>query len=998
MGDSPDRSASIRSFLRRVDAEVVRLGARDYLAIERLLRTASRPWTDRALRAAFASLLARNERQWRQVARVYDAWVARSGTTSPGDPDSSTKAPASRAPEVLPKAVHFESPRPPSWRRRLRHDWADLVRTARNAPRAWWMAGLVILVTGGLGLAVERVSRVPPPTDQHLTTTDPVPVEIPASEQRFQLERVADASDAGRTSVRVSPPAPTAGLLAALGVVAAAVVTIGCFWWALPAVVRQQWAAGRATRATRATAVHHARAALAAESAAAGRPAELRYHVEAHMGDLINQAVADTADLLGGGGERLPGRDLDPDATVSRTVAQGGRFSPVLETRRGRAEIVVLIDIETGCPPFLFVFQRLLDAWEAQGVGLRRYTFHGSPDIVTEVSNQRPVSIASLARRTEGLPFIVFSRWLDPFGFRGAARWPRALPAWPRRVWIDSFPRPAAQRPPEARRMLFSLERLGLARYSLTNEGILALARRLVGHSRAGDATAKPLPMLPEQAPAGEGGALAEALRRWALVGALVPDPTWDQLEAIRRHFPELEQALPEARYVQLLIEWVERDTGVAAERDGERGGLRIPVTRQKAWKADQLRLDRHRPRHAWLEVRARRLLKQQLGTHPPSDPLEAYWWRLNHALHQAVLAPGETTDLIALLNSPIGHDVAIQVRDELDRQEAVGVRLFGRANEDALRTGIGQPSGVPLRALFTGTLSGWRGWLCPVGSLLVATVLTVMGARPWNDSPRWQRALEQPAERAAIWRLVEHDDTLPTMQRLPGGTFQMGSVDGDPDERPVHPVTIKPFEMSRTEITVAQYRACVEDNGACERPDNSHDCNWGVDGRDDHPVNCVSWHDAKAYAQWLGARLPSEAEWEYAARGGGLDRDYPWGDEPANCQHAVINDESGAGCGAERTWPVCSKPAGHSVQGLCDMVGNVWEWVEDDWHDRYDQASEVGSPRVDSPRAGDRVIRGGSWWNGPRDARVAYRYGDVPSNRGGSLGFRVARSLPSSL
>ncbi|MBI5244538.1 MAG: SUMF1/EgtB/PvdO family nonheme iron enzyme [Elusimicrobia bacterium] len=92
---------------------------------------------------------------------------------------------------------------------------------------------------------------------------------------------------------------------------------------------------------------------------------------------------------------------------------------------------------------------------------------------------------------------------------------------------------------------------------------------------------------------------------------------------------------------------------------------------------------------------------------------------------------------------------------------------------------------------------------------------------------------------------------------------------------------------MAKTEVTVAQYKACV-DTGACAAPDTGGSCNWGVSGRESHPVNCVDWNQAKAFSEWADGRLPSEAEWEYAARSAGKDRKYPWGDEQATCARAV--------------------------------------------------------------------------------------------------------------
>ncbi len=139
-----------------------------------------------------------------------------------------------------------------------------------------------------------------------------------------------------------------------------------------------------------------------------------------------------------------------------------------------------------------------------------------------------------------------------------------------------------------------------------------------------------------------------------------------------------------------------------------------------------------------------------------------------------------------------------------------------------------------------------------------------------------------------------------------------MGSTSGDPDEKPVHLVKVKTFGLAQTEVTVAQYKRCVA-AGKCTRPYTGMYCNWGHAGRGSHPVNCVEWKQAAAYSRWAGGRLPSEVEWEYAARGGGLARKYSWGNEKPTCDRAILKD-GGWGCGKGRTWPVCSKPKGNTT------------------------------------------------------------------------------------
>ncbi len=216
----------------------------------------------------------------------------------------------------------------------------------------------------------------------------------------------------------------------------------------------------------------------------------------------------------------------------------------------------------------------------------------------------------------------------------------------------------------------------------------------------------------------------------------------------------------------------------------------------------------------------------------------------------------------------------------------------------------------------------------------------------------------------------------------IPGGSFSMGSNDGDSDEKPVHTVRVAGFEMSRSEVTVGQYKACV-DAGACSAPTSCDwgEPNWGKSGMDDHPVNCVTWDDAQTFARWAGGRLPSESEWEYAARGG---QSYAYAGSNTAGDVAWYKDNSGG-----RTHDVCGKR--QNSYGLCDMSGNVLEWVEDWYHDSYSGAPTDGSAWT-SGGGSFRVIRGGSWNNAATYVRVANRSRTLPGYRYGIIGFRLAR------
>ncbi|KAF0151177.1 MAG: hypothetical protein FD189_2586 [Elusimicrobia bacterium] len=220
----------------------------------------------------------------------------------------------------------------------------------------------------------------------------------------------------------------------------------------------------------------------------------------------------------------------------------------------------------------------------------------------------------------------------------------------------------------------------------------------------------------------------------------------------------------------------------------------------------------------------------------------------------------------------------------------------------------------------------------------------------------------------------------------IQGGSFIMGTGDavyGLEDAKPAHEVAVRTFDMARTHVTVEQYAECVF-NGACSEPASGDYCNWGKPDRWYHPVNCVDWNQAQRYARFKGARLPSEAEWEYAARSGGRPHKYPWGNAAPTRDLAVMNINT--------TAPVCSRPAGNTAQGLCDMAGNVWQWVQDAYWNSYEGAPVDGSA-FEGPGAG-RVLRGGAFY-GHDDGylRTDSRNYLAPDRGFVSVGFRIAKS-----
>jgi formylglycine-generating enzyme required for sulfatase activity len=271
------------------------------------------------------------------------------------------------------------------------------------------------------------------------------------------------------------------------------------------------------------------------------------------------------------------------------------------------------------------------------------------------------------------------------------------------------------------------------------------------------------------------------------------------------------------------------------------------------------------------------------------------------------------------------------------------------------------------------------------------------------------------------------------------GGCYQMGDAfgDGDADEKPLHDVCVNDFYLGKYEVTVGQFKRFVNETGyktdgekntggvsgcfAFDQDDKEKNWNWRdwaswkkpnkyQDNRDDHPVSCVSWNDAQAFTDWLtrkggkSYRLPTEAEWEYAARGGKETKNYWGNDKDDACGYANVADRTKLPNGS--SWNQkheCTDgyafvaPVGKfqpNAFGLYDMMGNVWEWCRDWYGERYYNDSPRNNPQ--GPSNGQyRVLRGGSWYFEPQFVRAAFRFRYVPAYRLSSYGFRLSLSAP---
>lgn len=241
------------------------------------------------------------------------------------------------------------------------------------------------------------------------------------------------------------------------------------------------------------------------------------------------------------------------------------------------------------------------------------------------------------------------------------------------------------------------------------------------------------------------------------------------------------------------------------------------------------------------------------------------------------------------------------------------------------------------------------------------------------------------------------HEKTGIILIEIPADTFIMGSSEGITIEGPIHIVYLDEYYIGKYEVTNEQYKKFCDTTGRSypEDPNFTGMPNYFIN-YPDYPVVNVSWEDAKAFSAWAGLRLPTEAEWEKAARGTD-SRKYPWGnEEPTDSGFYRANWGEGFDQnvwkrdGYEYTSAVGTYKCGDSPYGCYDMSGNVWEWCEDWYDENYYEVSAINNPQ--GPSAGDvRVLRGGSWLEDARYCRVVYRCGGEPGWRFANCGLRTA-------
>ncbi len=697
-----------------------------------------------------------------------------------------------------------------------------------------------------------------------------------------------------------------------------------------------------------------------------------------------DSVVDDCAVLLGRAHRTLPGDELDVEASMQATLESGGLpVTAFLDIRQVRELVVLHDEKETG--PYLPVFLRLLECWHRLGVKIWRLRFDRYPMQLRPAGSLASVSLADVAKQFPEAMLIVFAARLDLYGLHGRLAWPEHLTEFPLRVWLDPDPRVPAERSPVERAAILQLQSL-LARFPMTATGLMAMARYLAGQGGLFSHSWPGLPGLKDRS-------TQQQIEKWLALGAQVPSVTWEHFEASRSLL--LSAHLPDCRSIGFLAQRMTQLFGPGFRPTNQ--GIEFSQLHQESllswlWHSD-----------ARLYKQGYELLDRLLGPLPPSVTAEAssrlyYEWLQEKARFQAGLDPSHSIQCTAPLLGTAAHQAAVEIR-------ALTRALFPQRHE---------PTRLGWRQARLGYHLAW--------CLLVGLFFAGLGVGPFllSSGSEWLRKRIEPREFTISYLVhpgpmyeVRCIDRLastalrPALVRVPTGRFFMGSPISEPGRRRdevQHEVMIqRSFLMFETEVTQDQYESLMDEYpSSVAKSTNGFDC---VDYYPSvvKPANCVTWNDALLYANKLsnaeglhpcyelrgkqivwpngidcqGYRLPTEEEWEYAARAG-TSQIFAGSQTPALV--AWYSDNSK---------PPKSSPVRHkqpNAWGLYDLTGNVAEWVWDPYR-RY------ASKGIGTVEGAGHVIRGGDFFSAGQDCRVARREWAEAGTREPHLGFRLVRS-----